>query len=158
VPQGIDPEQLAADLATQPGVRLAEVELVFQAMASTPFAPDDPLYTTGPGNPSAQWHLHVIDLADAWQTTVGNPVRVAVLDSGVSPGPDGFCHPFIAEYDATNDTTGPGSAADDDGHGTHVAGTIAQCSGKASAGPVSPPTPASSRSMSSLAKGPLQAT
>ncbi|MCI0543677.1 MAG: S8 family serine peptidase, partial [Actinobacteria bacterium] len=134
VPAGVDPAEFVEDLSARVGVRHAELDLVFHSLVTVPFTPNDPLYTAGAGNPAAQWHLHVIDLTHAWQTTVGGGVEVAVLDSGVTPGPDGFCQPFIAEYDATTDTEGPGSAADDDGHGTHVAGSVAQCSGNGQGG------------------------
>lgn len=78
-------------------------------------APDDPLY-------AYQWHLSAIGLPDAWSAGLGEGVTVAVLDTGVAEGPDGFGRllPGI-------DTVGDGNGAQDfDGHGTHVAGTIAQ--------------------------------
>ncbi|MEX0864005.1 MAG: S8 family serine peptidase [Acidimicrobiia bacterium] len=135
VPTDVDAREWAAELAGQPGVESAEVDLVFRALATPPFTPNDPLYVGGAGNANAQWHLHVIDLLAAWQTTVGNGARVAVLDSGISPGPDGFCGGgFVAEYNAVTDVGGPGSAPDDNGHGTHVAGSIGQCSGNALGG------------------------
>ncbi|MEX0945758.1 MAG: S8 family serine peptidase, partial [Acidimicrobiia bacterium] len=63
-------------------------------------------------------------------------MRIAILDGGVSldPNPatrDGFCRPFVDEYDVALDGSGAGSAWDGDGHGTHVAGTAAQCTGNA---------------------------
>ena len=128
VPKGWDPLTWAEHLTTRLGVEVAELDLIFKEQVSAPFTSNDPLYTAGP-IASAQWHLHAVDVANAWQTTVGAGVRVAVLDSGVNDGPDGFCEPFVAEYDAVTDTFGPGAAADFDGHGTHVAGSIAQCSG-----------------------------
>jgi hypothetical protein len=53
---------------------------------------------------------------------------VAVLDTGVNDGSDGFCRPFVAEYNAVSNIVGPGAALDTDGHGSHVAGSVAQCS------------------------------
>ncbi len=50
---------------------------------------------------------------------VNNPVNadVAILDSGISPNPD-------LNIAGGTDCTGTGSFADDNGHGTHVAGTV----------------------------------
>jgi len=128
VPKGWDPLTWAEHLTTRIGVEVAELDLIFTEQVSAPFTSNDPLYTAG-SIATAQWHLHAVDVASAWQTTVGAGVRVAVLDSGVNDGPDGFCEPFVAEYNAVTDTFGPGAAVDFDGHGTHVAGSIAQCSG-----------------------------
>ena len=53
---------------------------------------------------------------------------MAVVDSGVSQeGEDLGCLTFVAPYNAITDTTGDIAADDDNGHGTHVAGTVAQC-------------------------------
>ena len=91
----------------------------------TPVA-DDPLFVQ-------QWHHRQIGAEAAWLRSTGEGVVVAVIDSGVSvattPGSDGFCHPLAGEYDAVLDHAGPGTAADRLGHGTFVAGVIAQCTG-----------------------------
>ena len=42
-------------------------------------------------------------------------------------GTDLACRTFVHEYNAITEQSGPGSADDDNGHGTHVAGTVAQC-------------------------------
>ena len=53
---------------------------------------------------------------------------MAVLDSGVGTGGDDLaCHEFVDPYNALIDEAGLPSATDDNGHGTHVTGTIAQC-------------------------------
>jgi serine protease len=56
---------------------------------------------------------------------------VAVVDSGVSQGSDLACRTFVDEYNVLTDQSGPGAAADNFGHGTHVAGSIAQCTDNA---------------------------
>ena len=81
------------------------------------FSVDDPEY-------DKQWNLHQIDVEDAWEKGVnGKGVTVAVIDTGISKGPDLNKTDLVAGYDFVNDRT---DASDDNGHGTHVAGTIAQ--------------------------------
>ncbi|MGG6268234.1 DUF5942 domain-containing protein [Leptolyngbya sp. AN03gr2] len=79
-------------------------------------APNDPMY-------SKQWNLHNINIESGWVETKGRGITVAVIDTGVSKVPDLEQTNFVAGYDFVNDRD---DAADDNGHGTHVAGTIAQ--------------------------------
>ena len=128
VPSGWEPLDWAREMATRPGVEVAELDLIFTEQATPPFSSPDPLYTDT-ASPFWQWHLHAANVGPAWQSTVGAGVTVAVLDTGVSDGPDdGFCQPFVAESNAVTDIAGPGAAIDLDGHGSHVAGSVAQCS------------------------------
>ncbi len=69
-----------------------------------------------------QWHMKMLDVEKAWKTTKGKGVVVAVIDTGVSVGEDGFFK-VLPGYDFVNDDTDP---ADGNAHGTHVAGTIGQ--------------------------------
>ncbi|ACB53639.1 protease [Crocosphaera subtropica ATCC 51142] len=78
--------------------------------------PNDPDY-------SKQWNLHNIHVERAWEETKGEGITVAVIDSGVSRVPDLRQTEFVSGYDFVNDRN---DASDDNGHGTHVAGTIAQ--------------------------------
>ena len=78
--------------------------------------PNDPEY-------SKQWNLHTINVEQAWDETKGDGVTVAVIDTGVTKVPDLKLTKFVRGYDFVNDRV---SANDDNGHGTHVAGTIAQ--------------------------------
>jgi len=77
--------------------------------------PDDPFF-------SSQWHLADIGLPAAWEHGTGNGVTVAVLDTGVSEGTDGYGRLLAGRDFADNDD----DPSDHDGHGTHVAGTIGQ--------------------------------
>jgi len=52
----------------------------------------------------------------------GSGVTVAVIDTGISQVPDLKDTKFVKGYDFVNDRV---EADDDNGHGTHVAGTIA---------------------------------
>ncbi len=78
--------------------------------------PNDPQY-------SQQWNLRSINVESAWDETKGSGVTVAVIDTGISKVPDLEQTKFVKGYDFVNDRI---EADDDAGHGTHVAGTIAQ--------------------------------
>ncbi len=79
-------------------------------------APNDPDY-------SKQWNFRNINIEKAWDETKGEGITVAVIDTGVSEVPDLKLTKFVKGYDFVNDKE---DAVDDNGHGTHVAGTIAQ--------------------------------
>jgi serine protease len=78
--------------------------------------PDDPCFRY-------QWHLNQIKLPEAWKLGQGKGVTVAVIDTGVSKVPDLGDTKIAAGYNFVADNE---RAEDDHGHGTHVAGTIAQ--------------------------------
>lgn len=78
--------------------------------------PNDPDY-------GKQWNLRSINIETAWDDSKGEGVTVAVIDTGVSNVPDLAETTFVEGYDFVGDRT---EASDDNGHGTHVAGTIAQ--------------------------------
>ncbi|MBE9046479.1 peptidase S8 [Pleurocapsales cyanobacterium LEGE 10410] len=78
--------------------------------------PNDPDY-------AKQWNFRNINIEQAWDETKGEGVTVAVIDTGVSKVPDLKLTKFVSGYDFVNDKD---DASDDNGHGTHVAGTIAQ--------------------------------
>jgi serine protease len=79
-------------------------------------APNDPLW-------HQQWNMQSIRVQESWKETKGNGVTVAVIDTGISQVPDLEKTKFVKGYDFVNDRE---DAEDDNGHGTHVAGTIAQ--------------------------------
>ncbi|MBD2518743.1 peptidase S8 [Nostoc sp. FACHB-973] len=83
------------------------------------------LSLTGPNDQyySKQWNLHTIGIESAWTQTKGSGVTVAVIDTGITKVRDLYETKFVKGYDFVNDTE---EAKDDNGHGTHVAGTIAQ--------------------------------
>ena len=77
--------------------------------------PNDPYF-------SYQWHLSAVGIPGAWDSATGEGVVVAVIDTGVSEGQDGFGR-LLGGYDFVDGDARPD---DPEGHGTHVAGTVAQ--------------------------------
>ncbi|MBD2626232.1 S8 family peptidase [Trichormus variabilis] len=72
---------------------------------------------------SKQWNLHKIGIEGAWNLSKGSGIKVAVIDTGITQVRDLAETKFVKGYDFVNDTE---AANDDNGHGTHVAGTVAQ--------------------------------
>ncbi|MFT4625306.1 MAG: serine protease, partial [Myxococcota bacterium] len=70
-----------------------------------------------------QWNLDLLDIDTAWTWNRGEGVIVAVIDTGVSIDGEDAPVNYIAGYDYVDNDWNP---ADENGHGTHVAGTIAQ--------------------------------
>ena len=70
-----------------------------------------------------QWHLRQLGMPDAWKRGNGKGVIVAVIDTGVTKVADLAETKFVPGY---NFIANNANADDDHGHGTHVAGTIAQ--------------------------------
>jgi serine protease len=70
-----------------------------------------------------QWHFRQIGTPTAWKRGNGAGAVVAVIDTGVSKVADLGDTKFVPGF---NFITNSPDAADDHGHGTHVAGTIAQ--------------------------------
>ncbi|HVR60356.1 MAG TPA: S8 family serine peptidase [Polyangia bacterium] len=87
------------------------------ADGSNPTAyPNDPCYRY-------QWHLRQVGMPEAWKLGQGTGVVVAVIDTGVSRVADLADTTFAPGFNFFSNTP---NADDDHGHGTHVAGTIAQ--------------------------------
>ncbi|WP_045742006.1 S8 family peptidase [Actinoplanes rectilineatus] len=74
-----------------------------------------------------QWDLGKIRVGDAWKQSTGAGVVVAVLDTGVDAAHPDLAGHVLDGYDAITDSAGGGT--DTQGHGTHVAGTIAAATG-----------------------------
>jgi type VII secretion-associated serine protease mycosin len=74
-----------------------------------------------------QWDLATIQAPAAWPTSTGAGVTVAVVDSGVDAEHPDLAGQVLPGTDLVTGTSGVSS--DPNGHGTHVAGTIAALTG-----------------------------
>ncbi len=121
-----DEDALLARLRSDSRVEHAERMTLLHAE----FVPNDPFYS------SKQWHLKRVGAEKAWDYSCGRGVTVAVIDTGVACFDKG---PFSRGSDLSGTRCEGGynfvddndEAADDHGHGTHVAGTIAQTTNNA---------------------------
>jgi serine protease len=123
-----DPNTVATAYSASPSVVFAEPNaFAYRSggpLAPLGFTPNDPFF-------DFQWHMSQIQTPQAWDVSSGQNVLVAVLDTGIAyedfegfrRAPDLGSTRFRAGYDFINNDA---HANDDEGHGTHVAGTIAQ--------------------------------
>ncbi|GAA1597050.1 S8 family peptidase [Actinoplanes couchii] len=89
---------------------------------------DAPVYALGsdPYRPQ-QWDFAKMRVSDAWTRSTGTGVTVAVIDTGVDANHPDLRGTVLPGYDAT--VRKAGVSRDGNGHGTHVAGTIAALTG-----------------------------
>ncbi len=118
----VDPAEMSsvlARLAADGRVEAAEPAGVARIL----WTPNDPKY-------AEQWHMKRAGAERAWEYACGEGVTVAVVDTGIACYDEGG---FMKGTDLAGTTCVAGYnfvgknaiAADDQGHGTHVAGTIA---------------------------------
>jgi serine protease len=144
-PEGADAQKLLDQLRSDPRVETAdrvhflrepgtEAEEIAGAQpdalpgAEEPdrgrWKPNDPRY-------NEQWNFQMVKAEEAWDVTKGKGAVVAVIDTGVAykdtrqgkRARDFANTEFVPGYDFVNHNDMPN---DDQGHGTHVSGTIAE--------------------------------
>ncbi|MCV0377497.1 S8 family serine peptidase [Microbacterium sp.] len=111
-------EQVLAELRTDPSVEYAEPSYLVQVVddgAVAAVSVNDPM-TAG------QYSLDRMRVRDAWSLSKGGSGVVAVLDTGVQPDHPDLSGRVLPGRDFVNNDS---NAADDNGHGTWVAGIIA---------------------------------
>jgi len=135
VPAGMTELEFISLLEDSPEVEFAELNTICHAS----FVPNDPFYSP------YQWHFPSVNSEQAWDISTGTSALVAILDTGIAyedyavpsyelstvksgvtqyqQAPDLAGTSFGAGYDFINNDTHPN---DNNGHGTHVAGTVAQ--------------------------------
>ena len=120
-----DPMQAAARVAHRPGVAWAEPDVRLFALAP----PDDPLLDQlgGLGLMHAQDAWDALGLSDGYPAEGGAPV--AIVDTGIDVAHEDLAGKAVACGTASNGAVEEGACADDEGHGTHVAGTVAALAG-----------------------------
>ncbi|MEQ1569756.1 MAG: S8 family serine peptidase [Myxococcota bacterium] len=106
-------EEVVRKLEAQPEVDWVEVVSEVKGAG----VPNDPYW-------QYQWHMQALNVDQAWKITQGQGVVVAVVDTGVSANDDGFFK-LLRGKDFVDGDSNP---QDENGHGSHVAGTIGQAS------------------------------
>jgi len=128
-------DALLAALEAKAIVDIAEPDAQVQLSPTEAFAAPavDGAWADFPNDPKYQyqWHMDQIRMRQAWPLADGDGVTVAVIDTGVAHEDHEKFHlvedlqgvEFVKPYDFVANRA---HGNDDHGHGTHVAGTIAQ--------------------------------
>jgi len=121
-PKNVDVFHVIAVLKANQAVEYAEPNYERHIFVT----PDDPYYSSsgswGQGY-SDMWGLQAMQAGSAWAISTGSSsIVVAVVDTGVDATHPDLAGQLVAGYDFVDNDNDP---QDDNGHGTHVAGTIA---------------------------------
>jgi subtilisin family serine protease len=111
LPEQANEQAVARALARNRHIKFAEVDRVVPPALT----PNDPSYGNG-------WHLPKIGSPVAWNSTAGEGITIAVLDSGVDPAHPDLVDNLVPGYNFFNNNA---DSRDVYGHGTKVAGAAA---------------------------------
>ena len=140
----IDPSEAAESYASQPGVRYAQPDYIRHALRTDPNDPYWPTSNSWGQGYRDQWDMEKIACPAAWDLQQGSAsVVVAVSDTGIDynhadiqanmwhnpseipgNGIDDDGNGKIDDYYGYDFANGDSDPLDDNGHGTHCAGTI----------------------------------
>ena len=84
-----------------------------------------PSFSITSARPEIPWGIDRVHAPAAWQFTEGKGVRVAVFDTGIDSSHKDLLGQVDGGYDAISKSTLKEAWQDQNGHGTHVSGTIA---------------------------------
>ena len=111
----LNPKAVIGLMKSEPGIISVEQNAYAYALE---FIPNDPYFDP------YQWHMSKIGMERAWELSTGANAIVAVIDTGVKQSLEDLANTnFTAGWDFVNNDADP---KDDEGHGSHVCGTIAQ--------------------------------
>ncbi len=111
LPAHADTAAAAAALARNPHFKFVELDRILPLAGTT----NDPSL-------ASQWHLTRIGAPTAWDTTAGDGITIAILDTGVDGSHPDLAAQMVAGWNAYDNNA---DASDIHGHGTAVAGTAA---------------------------------
>ena len=108
---GVSEQEMVDRLSKNPHIKFAELDKLVPASA----IPNDPYY-------GSSYHLPLVGAPAAWDTTQGEGVTIAILDSGVNGNHPDLAARMVPGYNFYDNNT---DTSDVQGHGTAVAGVAA---------------------------------
>ena len=114
LPAQADERAMAALLAHDPHVKFAEPDVYVPPQMTA----NDPYY-------GSEWHLSKIQAPQAWDSSLGDGVTVAIVDTGVDAAQPDLAGKLLTGWDVVSNSA---DTSDINGHGTAVAGTVGAAS------------------------------
>src|SRR3990172_6747192 len=107
-------EDSVKDLEGNPDISMVDDDHERHLLADDPVPPAD--------DQTIPWGVERVGAPKVWERTKGAKVRVALMDTGIDRKHPDLVGNYKGGYNTFNSRVSP---ADDHGHGTHVAGTVA---------------------------------